>query len=169
MSADRVRFRLLGEIEVLVDGRPVDVGHARQRHVLAALLVEVGRPVAADDLIERVWAGRPPHRARNTLSAYVSRLRPLLPGVPLTRATGGYLLAAEPLSVDLHEFRHLVGRARAADDPELYRRALDLWRGQPFAAIETPWFDDVRASLVAERYAVSLDRTDAALRAGRHA
>jgi DNA-binding SARP family transcriptional activator len=39
-----VRFRLLGEIEVLHDERRIDVGHARQRCVLAALLVDVNKP-----------------------------------------------------------------------------------------------------------------------------
>ena len=51
-----------------LDDRPVDVGHARQRSVLAALLVEVNRPATAD-LIDRVWADRLPYRARNALSA----------------------------------------------------------------------------------------------------
>ena len=70
-----VEFRLLGAVDVLIDGHRVDVGHARQRCVLAALLVEVNRPVPADQLIDRVWAERPPYRARNALSAYLSRLR----------------------------------------------------------------------------------------------
>jgi hypothetical protein len=53
-----VRFRLLGEVEVLHDERRVDVGHDRQRCVLATLLVEVNRPVTVDQLIDRVWADR---------------------------------------------------------------------------------------------------------------
>ncbi len=167
-----VRFRLLGEVEMLLDGHRVDVGHARQQCVLAVLLLEVNRPVTADELIGRVWADRPPHRARNALSAYVSRLRQLMtdvPGVHIGRKVGGYVLTADAPTVDLHEFRDLVRRARAADAVELYEQALGLWRGEPLAAIDTPWFDDVRASLLAERFAVELERNDAALRAGRHA
>ena len=171
-----IRFRLLGEVEVTLDERPVDVGHARQRSVLAALLVEVNRPVTADQLIDRVWADRLPYRARNALSAYVSRLRKLLagaPGVRIGRGPAGYVVTADPLAVDLHEFRHLVAQARAAgraaDATVLFERALRLWRGEPFAAMDTPWFDAVRTSLQAERFAVVLDRNGAALDAGRHA
>ena len=39
----------------------------------------------------------------------------------------------------------------------------------PFAALDTPWFNDMRDSLEVERISVALDRNDAALRAGRHA
>ena len=170
-----VEFRLLGEIDVRLDGHELDTGHARQRCVLAALLVDVGRAVPVDQLIDRVWADRPPYRARNALSAYVSRLRHLLldvPAVRITRGPGGYVLTADPASVDLHRFRRLVAEARAADRPAdaaaLYDRALGLWRGEPFATIDTPWFAGLRTSLSAERLAVTLDRNDAALGAGRH-
>jgi predicted ATPase/DNA-binding SARP family transcriptional activator len=170
-----VEFRLLGDIDVRLDGHELDIGHARQRCVLAALLVDVGRPVPIDQLIYRVWADRSPYRARNALSAYVSRLRHLLvdvPGVGITRGPGGYVLTTDPASVDLHRFRQLVVEARSADRPAdaaaLYDRALDLWRGEPFATIDTPWFAGLRTSLSAERLAVTLNRNDAALGAGRH-
>ncbi|HLU57702.1 MAG TPA: BTAD domain-containing putative transcriptional regulator [Pseudonocardia sp.] len=171
-----VRFQLLGAVEAYLDERPLDTGHARQRAVLAALLVDAGRPVAADQLIDRVWADRPPHRARNALSAYVSRLRGLLTeadGVRITRGPAGYLLAADPLTVDLHLFRHLVSRARAAARPAdaaaLLDQALALWRGEPFPTVDVPWFADLRSALEAERFAAELDRNDAALAGGRHA
>ncbi|HVL86048.1 MAG TPA: BTAD domain-containing putative transcriptional regulator [Pseudonocardia sp.] len=171
-----VEFRLLGEIEARLDGRCLDPGHARQRGVLGALLVDVNRPVPVAHLIERVWADRPPYRARNALSAYVSRLRSLLadlPDVRIARGPGGYVLTADPLSVDLHRCRHLARQARAVEDAAaataLFEQALELWRGEPFAGVDGPWFDDVRTALVAERTAVVLDRNDAALRAGRHA
>jgi len=48
-------FTVLGAVDARLDGRPLDLGHARQRCVLAALLVEPGKPVAADVLLFRVW------------------------------------------------------------------------------------------------------------------
>lgn len=143
--------------------------------MLGALLLDVNRSLGADVLVDRVWADRPPHRARNVLSAYVSRLRRLVgavPGARISRGPAGYVLAADAASVDLHRFRALVGRARAAEDPgeavALYADALGLWHGEPFAGIDGPWFDEVRTSLHGERAAAVLDRNDAGLRAGRH-
>jgi DNA-binding SARP family transcriptional activator len=168
-----VEFRVLGEVAVRVGGRDVDAGHARQRCVLAALLVDAGRVVSADALLDRVWADDRPRHARNALSGYVSRLRGLLPAeqVRLGRENGGYRLRADPLAVDLHRFRHLVTRARAESTEdeavELFDRALGLWRGSPFATLDTPWANELRDALETERLAAELDRNDLALRLGR--
>ncbi|MCV7375160.1 AfsR/SARP family transcriptional regulator [Mycolicibacterium arabiense] len=171
-----VEFRVLGEVEVRVDGRRLEIGHARQCCVLAALLVDANRPVSVDQLVERVWAERPPHRARNALSAYVSRLRHSLhpaDGVSIGRGSVGYTMVVAPDCVDLHLFHAKASRARATTDPasasEAFDEALALWRGEPFAGLETPWIADLRAALEVERFSIVLDRNDAALAAGRHA
>lgn len=167
-----VEFGLLGDVEVRVDGRVVDVGHARQRCVLAALLVDANRLVPVDALVDRVWGERVPHRARNAVAGYVSRLRQVLPaGVRITGRQGAYVLSVDPLSVDLHRFHRLVERARA--EPEqavvLLTEALGLWRGEPFSTLDTPWLTGVRSSLEARRTAALLDRNDLVLEQGRHA
>jgi predicted ATPase/DNA-binding SARP family transcriptional activator len=171
-----VEFRLLGPVEARLDGERVEIGHVRQRCVLVALLVDVNHPVPADQLIDRVWADEPPHNGRNALAAYMSRLRQLFAGaedVQIVREPGGYKLAVDALSVDLHRFRHLVSKARATADPvgaaAVFDSALGMWRGEPFPSIDTPWLNDVRAAVEAERFSAELDRNDAALRAGRHA
>ncbi len=171
-----VRFRLLGEVEARIDGRVVDLGHARQRCVLAALLVDVNRPVSTEQLLDRVWADRPPQRAHNTVSGYLSRLRVALAGtdeVRFERRAGTYLVTVDPAAVDLHLFHRLAAGARATTDAEtaaaLFEQALDLWHGEAFAALDTPWVNAVRAAADAERLAVLLDRNDLALRLGRHA
>jgi Bacterial transcriptional activator domain len=139
-----VEFRLLGDVEARLDELRLEIGHARQRCVLVALLVDMNRPVPADQLIDRVWADHPPHRARNALAGYLSRLRQLLADaeeVQISREPGGYVLIADALSVDVHRFRHLASQARATADPldaaALFDRALDLWRGEPFASLDT--------------------------------
>ena len=171
-----VEFRLLGDVEARLDGQRLEIGHVRQRCVLVALLIDVNHPVPAYQLIDRVWADEPPHKGRNALAAYISRLRQQFAGaedVQIVREPGGYKLAADALSVDLHRFRHLVSRARAAADPvdaaAVFDSALDLWRGEPFPSIDTPWVNDVRTALETERLSAELDRNDVALLAGRHA
>ena len=135
-----VEFRLLGHIEALLNGRRLDIGHARQQCVLVALLVDINHPVATDQLIDRVWADDLPHRARNALAAYVSRLRRVFDGadVQIVRERGSYLLKTDALSVDIHRFRHIASQARATADPaaaaDLFDSALGLWRGDPFAS-----------------------------------
>jgi predicted ATPase/DNA-binding SARP family transcriptional activator len=169
-----VEFRILGGVEALADGERLDIGAARQRCVLGALLIDVNRAVPTDQLIDRIWSDALPHRARNSLAGYLSRLRQVIAfdGVEITRRSSGYVLSTDPLSIDLHCFRELTAKARAATDPiesdDLFEKALAMWRGTPFASLDTAWMNDVRTVLEAERLAVILDRNDAALRADRH-
>jgi DNA-binding SARP family transcriptional activator/tetratricopeptide (TPR) repeat protein len=169
-----VEFRLLGDIAVSVDGRPVDVGHARQQCVLVALLVDLPHVVTVDQLVERVWGYRPPRRPHNALYGYISRLRNALavaPDVRVVRQAGGYLIDVEAMSVDLHRFRHLVREAGASGDEAaaaLFDEACGLWRGTAFGSLDTPWLSGLRTAVDAERFAAELDRGDVELRLGRH-
>jgi DNA-binding SARP family transcriptional activator len=167
-----LEFRVLGAVEAFAGGRPVDLGHARQRCVLAVLLAAADRPVSADQLMDRVWDGDPPQRGREALYSYLSRLRTTLADdAAIVRRSGGYVLVADPEAVDLHRFRRLASEARAADGGqavELFDRALGLWRDTAFADLDCGWLNSVRAGLEGERRAAELDRTDAALRDGRH-
>ncbi|MFI7536344.1 BTAD domain-containing putative transcriptional regulator [Streptosporangium sp. NPDC049376] len=172
-----VEFGLFGGVEARADGRPIELGHARQRSVLAALLIDANRVTSVEQLVDRVWGERSPQRAEGTLYSYVSRLRQALAPVAgearLSRASGGYVLAVDASTVDLHRFRDLTARARTADDDgtaaSLLEQALGLWRGELFASLDTPWFNSVRESLGRERFAAELDLGDVLLRLGRHA
>lgn len=168
-------FGVLGTVEAIIGGRSADLGHSRQRSVLAVLLVEPGRPVTVDQLIARVWGDDAPQRAAGALYSYLSRLRRALAGAPgaeIKRQSGGYLLTVDPQSVDLHRFRRLIIQSRAAesDSPanDLITEALGLWRGEPFAGLDTPWLSAMRETVLRERFAAELDRNDVLLRLGRH-
>jgi DNA-binding SARP family transcriptional activator/tetratricopeptide (TPR) repeat protein len=170
-----VEFRLLGDVAAYVDRHLVQIGHARQRCVLAALLVDANRVVPADELIDRVWADRLPQRTRSALSGYLSRLRQILAGTGarIDRQPGGYLMTVDPITVDLHRFRDLTAEARATDDRDAaiarYEQALALWRGEALATLDTPWVNLVRETLDRQRLTAELDRNDLALASGRQA
>jgi DNA-binding SARP family transcriptional activator/tetratricopeptide (TPR) repeat protein len=173
-DAGAVEFRLLGELEVVLSGRRVDAGTARQRAVLAALLFNANRVVSPDELVARVWGtGRRPDRPVNTVQTYLSLLRRALGNVAITRRSGGYVLAVDPAQIDLHRFRRLTAQAQRSRDDErtvaLLQQALGLWRGDAVAELDSPWFDAIRATLGNERLAAELDLVDAQLRLGRHA
>jgi DNA-binding SARP family transcriptional activator len=168
VSDEPIEFRLFGGIEAQRGGHRVDIGHARQQCVLAVLLVEANTAVSVDELIDRVWAGDPPRRAKESLHTYLARLRRALPAVPITRHGASYLLSADEDSIDLHRFRALAGAARETDDAATFEQALALWRGEPLAGLDVPWAQGVRATLDKERVAVELDQVDAELRLDRH-
>ncbi|WP_433271336.1 BTAD domain-containing putative transcriptional regulator [Actinosynnema sp. CS-041913] len=170
-------FRLLGNIEAHLDGNPVNIGYAQLRTVLAVLLVEADRAVSVDQLVDRVWGTRrPPRRPRSAVQHSITMLRgalAALPEVAITWQSGGYRLATAPDTVDLHRFRSLVAQARATGDDTaavaLFEQALALWRGEPFAGLDTPWFTALRATVLQEHHTARLDLTDLLLRRGRHA
>ncbi|WP_328474981.1 tetratricopeptide repeat protein [Actinoplanes sp. NBC_00393] len=169
------RFGVLGSVEAWIGGDPVDLGHARQRCVLGVLLVEAGHPVTVDQLIDRVWGEHAPQRAAGALYSYLSRLRRAVAGAAgagIRREPGGYLLTVDPQTVDLHRFRWLMTLARAAESDrvaaDLIEQALAEWRGEPFAALDTPWLNATRRTLLGERFAAELDGNDVLLRLGRH-
>lgn len=172
-----VEFGVLGSVEAHIGGRPVALGHTRQRGVLAVLLVDVHRPVTTDQLTERVWGNHAPRQARTTLHSYLSRLRQALAATGeavIARRPGGYVLTtSDTVTVDLHSFRRTAAEARATDDDTraaaLLDQALGSWRAEPFAALDTPWFNALRDTLVQERLAAQLDLGELRLRLGQHA
>jgi DNA-binding SARP family transcriptional activator/tetratricopeptide (TPR) repeat protein len=167
-------FRLLGEVTVHVDGRPVDLGPARQRCVLAALAVDAGRLVPVERLAERVWGTDVPRRGRATLQSYISRLRRALAAaatVEIVLRSGGYALVAQQADrvVDVHRFRGLCAGSRGADDERaraLLEEALGLWRGAALTGLDGDWAEAERDRLANERQEAEHDLTDVLLRLG---
>src|SRR5512132_2071705 len=146
-----MEFRILGPVEVRSEGRPLVVAGARQRALLAVLLLRAGEPVARDRVIEDLWGERPPAGAAQTVQAVVSRLRRALGGeaARLVTSAAGYRLPAEPDELDLRRFERLCEEGRRALAAGSYARAagrlrgaLEEWHGpaladvafEPFAA-----------------------------------
>ena len=140
---DGVYFEVLGPLVVRTDtGEPVVVPDAKVRVLLLDLLVNCGRPVSADRLIDDLWGDHPPRNATGTLQARVSQLRTALaraePGARALVAFGpaGYTLDVPAEVVDSNKFEGLLDAARESSQPmELLREALGLWRGPAYAEV----------------------------------
>src|ERR1043166_3251954 len=104
---------MLGPLQVERDGARVELGAAKQRAVLAILLLNADRVVPGDDLMEQLWAEAPPANAKTALQGYVSALRKLLGRDAIETAAGGYALRCEPDQVDLRRFEQAFSAAHA--------------------------------------------------------
>lgn len=150
-----MEFRVLGPLEVLDGGRPLDLGAPRQRALFAFLLLHANEVVSTDRLSEALWPEEIPRTAAKAIQVYVSALRKALGGArdALETRGSGYLLRVAPGELDLHEFERLLAgawgedaRSRAAT----LREALALWRGAPLADFEYESFVQPEAARLGE-------------------
>jgi DNA-binding SARP family transcriptional activator/tetratricopeptide (TPR) repeat protein len=175
-----VRFGVLGPLRV-VDGAGAQrvISAAKQRIVLAALLLAGGGTVPAASLAEALWDASLPPNAPAVLRTYVMRLRRALgpAGVRIVGQPSGWAVELHrPSELDLTEVDWLWRAARAAREAgewhqasSLLVRALSLWRGEPLADVASPalarresgWLGELRIQLAEAR-------ADADLRLGRH-
>ncbi|MFF4156759.1 BTAD domain-containing putative transcriptional regulator [Streptomyces sp. NPDC001678] len=179
----RLRFHVLGPVRADRDGQPLPLGSPQERAALAILLLRDGRSLTAPELVDALWGDDPPHRAMDTLRAYVTRLRAVLePGRPfrgrakvLVSTGGGYAVRVPPGSLDATVFEdHLAAAAtaRAGGDPAgAYARlttALALWEGTALAGLTGPYAERERERLTELRATAREDHFDCALALGRH-
>ena len=173
-------FGVLGPLLVRDGDVVVGVPAARQRVLLAALLVQAGKAVPAATLADMVWDGAPPAASAVTLRSHVSRLRRVLgpeAGARVLTRHLGYLLEAGEEEVDLLRFAALCQQGGTAVRAGAWARAwgllgeaLDLWRGEPLADVpsgplhreEVPRLDQMRLQAVEWRM-------DSGLHLGCHA
>ncbi|MFI6094281.1 tetratricopeptide repeat protein [Lentzea sp. NPDC051213] len=155
-----MRYKVFGAVSASVNGRVLEFGPTRLGALLGVLLVDAGRVVGAEDLVDRVLGDDPPPRARAMMQTWLTRLRQTVPGL-VERDGGGYVVRVDPLEIDLHLFRHLVRTGRIAE-------ALPLAAQDLLLMLETPWARQVRQDFAAELLAARLDHTDARLGSGEH-
>jgi DNA-binding SARP family transcriptional activator len=166
-------FRILGPLEVIVDGRPVPLGGAKQRALLALLLFEGGRVVSTDRLLDALWAGEPPATASASLQNFVSQLRKQIGAEAIETRAPGYRVRLEHAQLDLARVRGLVDEARAADlsrRARLLKEALAEWRGEPLAELAFETFAREEIARLNELHLTLVEeRAESELALGRHA
>jgi DNA-binding SARP family transcriptional activator len=168
-----LEFRILGPLEVIDDGNPLQLSGQKQRALLALLLLEANRVVSTDRIVDALWGDQPPRTAATSLQNFVSQLRKLLGPETLVTKPPGYQLRLEPAQFDLDRFHGLVEEARR-EPPDAraakLEHALAIWRGPPLADLGFEAFAQSEIGRLEElRLAVVEDRIAAELEAGRHA
>ncbi|GAA3597384.1 hypothetical protein GCM10022419_095780 [Nonomuraea rosea] len=175
-------FGVLGPLAAQGDSRSVVVRAAKQRALLAVMLIRAGQEVSTDRLVEELWEGAAPATARNTLHSLILRLRRTLSVVSgdgkrlLEGRVAGYALQVAAEQIDSSRFEALAARARDAEAGGnleqaslLLSEALTLWRGPAFASVPpTPMIRAEAIRLDELRLASLESRIEIDLRLGRH-
>jgi DNA-binding SARP family transcriptional activator len=162
-------FSLLGPLQIELDGKPLTLAGRKPRALLATLLLHVNRIVSREALIDALWPDDPPETAANTIQVYVSQLRRALPTLVVETEGGGYVLRADPETIDAQRFERLVENALAPGlPPDAVHRLLDealvLWRGVPLgdlpadspARADAARFTEVRLQAIGRRIEADL-------------
>ncbi|WP_163506621.1 BTAD domain-containing putative transcriptional regulator [Fodinicola acaciae] len=160
-------FGVLGPLEVRTSaGEPIAIGGPRPRALLVMLLLNAGRVVSLEQLIDGQYGDDPPAGAANAVQAQVSRLRRTLPDGAIESHPAGYRAAVDPDEVDAHRFERLarVGRSMLAAGQygpaaAALREGLALWRGA--ALTDLPYGQAQAARLEELRLAATEDLIEA--------
>lgn len=165
-------FRLLGPLQVAGPDGVLALGGAKQRSVLAVLLLHANQVVSTDRLIDALWGATPPLTAGKTVQVYVSRLRKAVGDDRLVTLAPGYVLYVDATELDLTRFEQLAAEARRASPErasEKLRDALGLWRGAPLADLAYEEFAQAEITRLEEmRLGAVEQRLEADLALGRH-
>jgi DNA-binding SARP family transcriptional activator len=170
-----IELRILGPLEVSVDGRQIELSGRNERALIAYLAVNANRPVSTDAIIDALWGEAPPPTAREMVRTYVARTRKRL-GDVVQRRSGGYVLEVPLSSIDARSFERLVEeglRQRRDGDyaasASTLHSALALWRGQPVQELQFPGGGEEGARLEELRLAAVESRAQAELSLGHAA
>src|SRR5215469_10347899 len=104
-------LRLLGPMEAWSGSQEISIGPRKQRLVLAALALEVNRPVEVSRLVDLLWPENPPRTAAHAVRVCVSALRSAFAGmsdVEIQTQGSGYALVTDPMAIDVHRFLSLL-------------------------------------------------------------
>src|SRR6266540_2128306 len=168
-----MEFRILGPLEVEEEGRLLNLGGAKQRSVLAFLLLHANEVVSRDRLINELWGDEAPETAATAVQVHVSQLRKALGRDVIVTQSPGYLIRVQEGELDLERFERLVAEARVQEPAraaEQLREALALWRGGPLAELDSVSFArGERARLQEQRLGALEQRIEADLALGHHA
>jgi class 3 adenylate cyclase/tetratricopeptide (TPR) repeat protein len=167
-----MEFRILGPLEVLREGEQVRLPGARERALLALLLLHANQVLSQERLVHELWGEEAPGTVRKSLQVRVAGLRKGLGPDRVATVGPGYVLRVEPDELDLERFERLLEQAEGVDTAQavdVLREALGLWRGPPLADFVYESFAQTAIARLEELRLLALElRLDADLALGRH-
>src|SRR5581483_1182399 len=135
-SSPMPQIRLLGELEVVRDGRPVPLPASKKTRALLGYLAVEPRGTLRERLCELLWEG--PDDPRAQLRWSLSKLRPLLAGVELRADRERVELCAGEGDVDLRAVEGAVGREIGSAPLDSLRAAAARFRGELLDGLDLP-------------------------------
>ena len=181
MAGTRLQFGLLGPLLMTVAGKPAGLGSAKQRAVLAMLLINRNRAVGTEALIDATWDQSPGQAARTSIHVYVSNLRRVLadagvdPHQVLASVPPGYRLSIADGDCDLDRFLTAKSKGMQAAATGQFEQAcghlaaaLSEWRGPTLGDLRNFGFVETFATALMEDYMlVQITRAEAEIACGR--
>ena len=163
-----LEFRILGPLEVSSETGHVALGGPKQKGLLAILVLDAGRVVPTDRLIDLLWGEDAPKTATASLQNAIARLRRVLGEEVLLTRSPGYVLSVAPDQIDARRFERALADARGLPPEQRRDRlhaALGLWRGpalaefafDEFAQAETRRLEELRLVVIGERIDADLE------------
>ena len=133
------RLSVLGDLQVLRDGRALALPPSRKTRALLGYLALARRAQGRQKLCDLLWDG--PGDPRGALRWSLAKLRPLLDDAERVRVVAdkeGAAIALGEGELDLAAARALTGASPAEASREALRRAADLFRGELLEGLELP-------------------------------
>jgi DNA-binding SARP family transcriptional activator/tetratricopeptide (TPR) repeat protein len=169
-----MRVRLLGSVDVVVDGAPRLIQGVRRKALLATLALHDGEVVGTDRLAHVIWGEMASPGSASTLQSHMSFLRGVLGSrTAILARPPGYVLELGGGDTDVREAERLLRAGTRSPNPsegiDDLEAALALWRGPPLADVHgMPWLEEQAQRLEVLLGHVKRALFEARLAAGEH-
>ncbi|WP_405489903.1 BTAD domain-containing putative transcriptional regulator [Nocardia sp. NBC_00511] len=169
-------LRVLGPLQLSIDGREAVLGTPMQRAALGRLVVAHGQAVSTERLIEDLWAGHPPPKATAVLQVHIHNLRRLFepnrprraPSQFIVSESSGYALKIAENAVDAWQFEHQLRTYRelvsnpeiptpAAERNTLLEAILGHWHGPALEAFTDADWAGAEADRLTDLYLTAVE------------
>ncbi|HVO30720.1 MAG TPA: BTAD domain-containing putative transcriptional regulator, partial [bacterium] len=156
MAAERLEIRLLGELEILRDGKVLPLPASKKTRALAGYLAATRAPVSRDRLCELLWDT--PDDPRAALRWSLTKIRPLVDAGKTTRLVAErdrVAIDTKGARVDWLAAQEIDPAHLESASLEALRESAALFRGELLEGLDLPdcfgWYEWLRGEREAAR------------------